>query len=107
MKIDKVVEDGMVAVLVSPNPGAGWSTWSFGETRTKMAFDPDIVEWVRSDKVGDRINLEEKYGESYICQLGAEDLEVVWLPIGTKFIINEHKGFESIELLDPLNFLEA
>ena len=107
MQIDKVVEDGLVAVLVSPEYGAGWSTWNSGEASIRMTFDPDIVEWVRIGKVGQRVNLEEKYNESYVCQFGAEQLQILWLPVGTKFIINECDGFESIELLDSMDFMEA
>ncbi|MFZ9079250.1 MAG: hypothetical protein ACO23H_12010 [Alphaproteobacteria bacterium] len=107
MQIDKVVEDGLVAVLVSPGYGAGWSTWNRGEASMRMTFDPDIVEWVRNGKVGQRVNLEEKYGEDYICQLGWDQLEIVWLPVGTQFSIDEYDGFESIELLSSSHFMEA
>jgi len=38
---------------------------------------------------------------------GLEDLEVKWLPIGTKFRIDEYDGSESIELLGDIDWLEA
>lgn len=36
---------------------------------------------------------------------GMDDLEIEWLPVGTRFKINEYDGKESLETLDDLCFV--
>lgn len=45
------------------------------------------------------------YPEAYLG--GLETLRVEWLPKGTKFIINEYDGSESIQRLDETDWLVA
>ena len=82
---DKVIRDGMVAVIVSPGYGAGWSTWS---SDPNAAFDPAIVEWIEGGKVGDPPT------EEYPGGLG--NAMIHWLPVGAKFRIDEYDGSESL-----------
>lgn len=82
---DKVIRDGMVAVLVSPGYGAGWSTWS---SNPSIMFDPAIVEWVENGKVG------HPPTEEYPGGLG--EVEIHWLPVGAKFRIDEYDGHETL-----------
>lgn len=84
----KVIRDGKVAVLVSSGYGAGWSTWNGDKS---CLYWPDVVAWVESGKVGDCPVPDD------FCSLGADQLKIVWLPVGTAFRIHEHDGSESIE----------
>lgn len=107
--VDKVIENGKVAVLVSYGYGAGWSTWNVGQKSKNMLFDPDVVKWVRDGKPGelcDHVDLEEKYGE-YVCDLGAQDLDIQWLDVGTRFLVHEYDGCESIWTQDEMNWIVA
>lgn len=105
--MEKVIKDGMVAVLYSEDYGAGWSTWNSG--LEELIFHPKIVEMVLNDHQSE-INkdwLVENLGEKYanVCCLGAADLTIEWLPIGTRFIITEYDGMESILIYDDLIFV--
>ena len=42
--MEKVIKEGKVAVLVSPNYGAGWYSWNSGYK--ELLFHPKLVEMV-------------------------------------------------------------
>lgn len=50
-------------------------------------------------------NLGEEYADVY-CG-GAGDLTIEWVPVGTKFLITEYDGAESIITIDDLLIFEA
>jgi hypothetical protein len=112
--VDKVVRDGNVAVLYSPGYGAGWSTW---ERIPGIEFDPVLVKWVEDGKpdLGDRNvyradnythgvpewlaeYLKDKYDIEFLG--GVPDLEIKWIPEGTRFYISEYDGSEHVEYSD-------
>lgn len=97
---EKYERDGLVAVLYSPGFGAGWYTWN-RDSGQGMIFDRELVQAVLD---GDRDRAMEiaksKYPDAYLG--GGKDLEITWLPIGTKFYINEYDGSESIKLIEDL-----
>lgn len=102
--MDKVVRNGSVAVLYSPGYGAGWSTWNFVPN---LVFDPDVVAWVEGGKVGPFPDLQAKYGDEYICTSGTPELKIEWVPVGTKFRIDEYDGFESVIVFDDQQWYVA
>ena len=93
----KVVRDGKVAVLVSPGYGAGWSTWN---DHPECLYDPDVVAWVEGGKEGSVPDLKAKYGWDHFCSLGADSLEIQWIPLGAEFRISEYDGAECVRLKD-------
>ncbi len=119
MTIEKVIKDGKVAVLYSPEYGAGWSSWGWStwygcDNRVvieKMLFHPVLVNKVLE---GEKCSINEEL----MCELfgkdigesinlgGVPQLEVAWVPIGSKFTISEYDGCESVRILDdnPLVF---
>ena len=103
---EKHIVDGEVAVLYSPRLGAGWSTWARGDSEQAMAMDRDLVEAFLEGGVNAVVKVaEEKYPDNYTG--GADDLEVVWLPVGTQFRINEYDGSETLITLDEMRFFTA
>lgn len=93
---DRVERDGMVAVIVSPGFGAGWSTWADDES--VAVFAPDVVAWIEAGKP--EIDVGEKFGKyGYLGGLG--DAEIEWIPKGSRFIIDEYDGSESLRILGP------
>lgn len=97
--MEKVIKDGKVAVLISKGFGAGWSTWANREHMETMLFDPDMVNAVLDgdkDKAADIA--EAKCNDTYTG--GCEGLVVEWLPQGTRFVVNEYDGAESIQTED-------
>ncbi len=98
----KVIRDGKVAVLYSPGFGAGWYSWNTNVPQ--CLFSPEIVALVESNQA-DTITgefCEELFGVDYFCALGADQLEIEWLPSGTHFDIDEYDGSESIRTFDDI-----
>lgn len=91
--MQKVIRDGKVAVAYSPGYGAGWSTW---HGYTELIFHPVIIEAIEAG-IQNEITpdwIEEKLGFANAYCGGAEDLEIEWFPIGTKFAIKDYDGSE-------------
>ena len=94
-------DSGEIGVLVSYGFGAGWSTWN---TPDKFyAMDRGLVQLrikcAPIDKVEKYCN--KKGFEPYMG--GWEDVQIEWLPKGTRFAINEYDGSESLLLTESLN----
>jgi hypothetical protein len=99
--MNKVYDDrGRVAVLYSPDYGAGWFTWN--TEYPEMLYDPTIVHIVLQDldpkEKTERIVVYAtlRYPDAYLG--GAGDLTVEWIPEGTLFRVTEYDGKEGIEL---------
>lgn len=102
----KLEKDGKVAVLVSPNYGAGWSTWAT-EHSEELCMDADIVEAVLAEDYKKAAEIAtEKYGE-YIYTGGVHDLVVEWVPKGAEFEITEYDGHESLHLIGGRKYWKA
>jgi hypothetical protein len=103
--MEKVVRSGLVAILISPNFGAGWSTWN--QLKPELLFDPVIVGMVEDGTDSKTIEAycEAKYPDGYFG--GADDLIVQWIPVGTQFRIHEYDGSETLELKDVLPWITA
>ena len=93
--MEKVIRDGKVAVLYSPGYGAGWYSWNWNHP--ECVFDPNVVAMVEA---GQYDQIEAYCKTAYGTELfpgGAEQLKIEWIPVGTKFRIDEYDGYESIE----------
>lgn len=99
--MDKLIVDGDVAVLVSRGFGSGWSTWG------QNVFEPRIVEAILEGKSDPEIVeiAREIYPDAYVG--GIEGLEVQWVPIGTRFRIEEYDGAESLRREDKYEWETA
>lgn len=97
--MNKVVRDGKVAVLISPNFGAGWSTWN-SEYGAATVFCPALVNALLENRRADLESIAEKeFPDAYLG--GLCDLEVEWVPQGERFTIDEYDGSESLTILGP------
>jgi hypothetical protein len=111
--MEKVIRDGMVAVLYSPDFGAGWYTWN--TEHPAILYDPTVVKWVMDGKPSGeaRVRLEatldEKYPGRYLGgpRGGLGDLQIEWLPVNTFFRVTEYDGFEKIEVLKDVTWQVA
>jgi len=91
-------------VIISVGYGAGWSSWSGGEVARYMLTYQPIIDALESGKVVEKNDplviqmqkeISEKFGEDYVCVLGAgEDLRVVYAD--PPFRVDEYDGFEGI-----------
>ena len=104
--MEKIIRDGLVAVLYSPGFGAGWSTWNVNFPQ--CLFDPEVVRMIEKEDSAYDIEsfAESKYGEDFYGG-GAEDLRILWLAEGTEFIVNEYDGSESIHIKENMNWIKA
>jgi hypothetical protein len=102
--MNKLNDNGKVAVLYSPGFGAGWSTWN--QEVPEILFDPAIVKFVEKDQWAE---LETYVGLKYpdIYKGGMKDLAIAWIPEGTLFRVNEYDGSESIELKENNDWIVA
>lgn len=96
----KITRDGKVAVAISPGFGAGWTTWN-----NLSPFEPKIIKMIELGKQNEITEewCEVHLGERFYCG-GAKNLEIVWIPKGVKFSINEYDGSESIYRSDELEY---
>ena len=102
--MNKLVRDGMVAVLYSPDYGSGWYTWN--RNQPELLFDPAIVQLVEDQKFDElKTYVTLKYPNIY--EGGMWELTVAWIPEGSMFRINEYDGAESIELKDDADWFTA
>jgi len=103
-KVNKLNDNGKVAVLYSPGFGAGWSTWN--QEVPEILFDPAIVVFVEKDQWAElETYVTLKYPGLY--KGGMKDLAVAWVPEGMLFKVNEYDGSESIELKDSDSWILA
>jgi hypothetical protein len=103
-KLHKLVQDGKVAVLYSPEFGSGWYTWN-GEY-PQLIFDPAIVNYVENESWSDlEVYMELKYPRVHLG--GLLDLKVQWVAEGTEFKIVEYDGYESIEYKNSDQWITA
>jgi len=105
--MNKLIRDGKVAVIYSPGFGAGWYTWNSlrGESEKQslsLIFDPVIAELLETKNKDNRLDINDKIVERAEELLpdgyygSVDDLTIEWLPVGTKFRIDEYDGSESI-----------
>ena len=97
----QLIRDGKLAVLISESYGAGWSTWN--SELPECLFNPTIVQWVLDGKTGE---VPKVFGEDFYYG-GARDLVVRWVPLGTKFKIDDYDGYESIVYEQDIQWLVA
>lgn len=100
--MEKVIRDGKVAVLYSPDYGAGWYSWN--SEHKQLLFHPKIVDMVeqgRANEIDEGWVLKE-IGISDVYCGGAIRLQIEWLPEGTPFRIDEYDGYESVSTHNDL-----
>lgn len=101
--MERVVLNNKVAVLFSPGHGAGWYSW---HNIPELLFDASIVKWVETeerDKIANYLTL--KYPNEYFGDL--ESLSIRWVPVGTRFVINEYDGSESVKCEHEIEWITA
>ena len=91
-----LMKNGKVAVAVSGGWGAGWSTWndvSPLDARFNKLFDEGKHEEAAA--------LCEKLDLGFSG--GAVDVDLEWVDVGTKFIVEEYDGSETLRSLEELD----
>lgn len=105
MTVEKLFKDGKVAVIYSPGYGAGWSTRN-SENADSLVFDRNLAEAVIANDL-EKVKAIALSIDPNMYLGGASKLAVYWLPVGTAFRINEHDGYESVEVLGDVDWMTA
>jgi hypothetical protein len=106
--MDKVIQDGCVAVLISRGYGAGWYSW---HNKLDLVFDSQIVNAVLEnaknweDVVCDRV--KQMYPDEHVVTNGVDGLEVQWVREGVEFEIREYDGAEWIDTKNSIEWIVA
>ena len=87
--MSKLIKDGQVAVAVSYGFGGGWSTWN-----DVAPDDSRFTTLFFEGKSAEAAELAEKLDLG--CNLGAYQVEIEWLDVGTEYMIEEYDGAESL-----------
>lgn len=98
--MEKIVRDDHVAVAVSSGFGAGWSTWA-----DVNPMDARFNQLFLDGEYEEAYYLGEELDIGYLG--GLEDVRIVWIPVGVKFVVEEYDGAESIRTVDSFDWLEA
>ena len=114
--MEKVIRDGKVAVLISPDFGGTWGCYS-EDNAEALLFDPRVVKLVEERAKGllttelfiERVKtvLDAYYPDEYIASSTIRDLEIKWVDEGTRFILQEYDGLESLWLENKLPWRTA
>jgi hypothetical protein len=101
---DKLIIDGEVAVLVSHGYGAGWYSWEGNEA---MLFDPVIARALLDGVSDEKLTAiaKSRYPGSYLG--GLDGLTVHWVPVDTKFRIEEYDGSEGLMVESDYRWVTA
>jgi len=103
--MNRVIENGKVAVLISAEFGTGWFSWHGIE---ELIFDPVIIEMVRNHRNDEIISyVERAYPDVDVSDCGIDDLQVVLVPEGSVFRINECGGAETVVFSEDDYWIEV
>ena len=93
--MNKLELDGMIAVLISPGFGAGWSTWNDDKYKEILCMDSDIVKAVIEEDNDKAIAIAKQKCPSIFGE-GGKNLVVKWVKKGEAFEIHEYEGRETL-----------
>ncbi len=102
--MNKLIVDGKVAVLYSPDFGSGWYSWN--QNYPEILFDPAMVKLVEKKQYDELATyVELKYPGIFTG--GLNQLQVEWIEEGKKFRVVEYDGDESIQVEEDIDLIVA
>ena len=91
--VEKLIRNGEVAVIVSPEYGAGWSSWN----KEVNPMDKRYVELILQGNILEAKELAKKEG---FYNGGLDNAIIVWVPEGWLFYITDTEGAEELHYID-------
>jgi hypothetical protein len=104
--LNKVIRDGRVAIVYSKHHGAGWSSWIDIEG---IDTDPGLVELIERSAGQDEIltYCRNTWGTKPYYGGASCGLDIMWIPEGSEYIIDEYDGMETVRLKESFNWRVA
>jgi hypothetical protein len=112
--MNKVVQDGKVAVILNNYYGTPWYNDHFDQD---LVFDPYIVDLILEKQAGKMLASQFLgYLKAYLTDIGMDEvyvnqsrleLTVEWVREGSSFIIHEYDGLESIVYEQDVRWFNA
>lgn len=110
-------DETKIAVLLTRDFGAGWSTWS----KPDLAYDSRVVQFYISHQARDEKwkkkassmgtpqynemdHFLKSIGYKHIYLGGLRNLELCWVDVGRPWRIREYDGLETIEFSDDVEW---
>lgn len=95
---------GKIAVVYHPGYGAGWYTW---HGIKEALFDPDLIDFIREEKFEEgQKYIEETYNlDGNVYKI--KELDIYKVMPGSKFLLLEYDGSETLISSDNIQFIEA
>ena len=108
-----VLPDGSMAVAISPGYGSGWSSSCDTTVRWQMATDSRFIRFAGDAEYRARyINIKDFIAQNFTEPAildsytgGFDNIQIVFVPRGKMFRINEYDGHESIHFFDPNEYI--
>jgi hypothetical protein len=105
--MNKVERDGMVGVLISPDYGAGWSTWNSEEHRETLCMDAEIVQAVLDGDKAKAVKIAHQKCDDLYDGAFKDSMTVVWVKKGAAFEIDEYDGSERLHVIGDHEYMVA
>jgi len=106
--MEKVIVEGLVAVVIHPEYGLGWS--SAYPDIPELLFDPGIISLFKEkqwEKLKTYLVLKFPDVAYSYSDRDIKSLVICWVCQGTKFRIESYDGMESIVLYDDEKWIVA
>lgn len=103
--MNKLEKDGLVAVVISPISGLGWSIEG-DDNKEMLCMDADIAQAVIDNDIKKAVFLANQKGANFNEGI-RPNLVIKWVPKGSKFLIKEYAGSESLYVYDDKDYMEA
>ena len=108
----KVIRNGKVAVIYSPEYGGGFYTWNSSvKGIEELIYLPELVELIEQGELTEHTvkHVIDKYSSLNSDELFhiEDSFAIAWLSEGTLFTIKEYDGSESISVKDNIEWLQA
>lgn len=102
--MNKLIRDNKVGVLISSGYGTGFSSWG---APLECVLDPELILLIESNKIKEAIQYLNDKWPSIKYDDALAELEIVWVPLGSKFFIMEYDGLESIVFYEDIKWIEV
>lgn len=104
--MEKLIRDGNVAVITGSGYGENWGTHVGGSGLNDALFSPRLVQAILGE-TNESVRSVARELFPQLCEFGAPELVVEWVPVGVRFFILEEDGKETLWREDEIPWQTA